>query len=390
MEIGRIVRLLIDNTRKELLSGIDEKRKVMTSIFYPADHNLNEPKQSLYMDLFNPCPEEFIRRYAGEKNFEGQQVGESYLRSMSMNTYNNIPISKKAILYPVIIYSPGLGADRDSIIYNIEKLVSAGYVVFTLGHTYDAEFTILPDGKIIEQAAYIANSTMEEKEQLIDIRKEDILFLLDNLKILNSDDEFIKEKLDLNKVGIMGHSLGGAAVFKAASEDTRIKAIIMLDGSLQFVNLTKEILEGKRLHTPLLNFRRGFTDYSEEMKKAIEFNADKMNGEDFKKRIIMRHQVLIGQIERQKELYEYLTGYKSFIKLKNSEHLTFTDWPVIRNQELVSGILPIKEAHEIISEITVRFYNEFLCGMEGEYKNFISSNKCPQICMINKNGESLA
>jgi pimeloyl-ACP methyl ester carboxylesterase len=204
-----------------------------------------------------------------------------------------------------------------------------------------------------------------------------------------NEDELIKGKLDLNKIGIMGHSLGGAAIFKAASEDTRIKAVVMLDGSLQYFNLTKEILEEKRLYTPFLNFRRGTIDYAEEMKKTIEFNVDKMNGEEFKKRIVMRHQTLLGQIKGQKELYEYLEGYKSFIKLKNSEHLTFTDWPVIYNQEMENDILPIKEAHEIISEITVRFYNEFLCGIEGDYRNFINSNRCPQICIISKNGESL-
>jgi hypothetical protein len=187
----------------------------------------------------------------------------------------------------------------------------------------------------------------------------------------------------------MGHSLGGAAVFKAASEDTRIKAIVMLDGSLQIFNLSKDILEGKRLFTPFLNFRRGSSDYSEEMKKVIEFNIDKLNGEEFKKRIIMRHQALTKQIEGQRDLYEYLAGYKSFIKLKNAEHLTFTDWPVIHNQQFENKILPIKEAHEIISEITVRFYNEFLCGVEGDYTNFINSNRCPQISIINKHGESL-
>jgi len=388
MKIGRTVRLLTDNKRKESLNDTDEKRKIIISIFYQIDENLNETKQAYYMDIFHPCQEEFIKRFAEKKNLAGQKVSKRYLESINTNTYNNVPISKKEILYPVIIYSPGLGMDRDSSIYNIEKLVSEGYVVFTLGHIYDTDFTILPDGEIVEQAKHIANSTLEEKEQLIDIRKEDVLFLLDELKILNSEDELIKGKLDLNKIGIMGHSLGVAAIFKAASEDTRIKAVVMLDGSLQYFNLTKDILE-KRLYTPILNFRRGTIDYAEEMKKAIEFNADKMNGEEFKKRIVMRHQTLIGQIRTQKDLYEYLSGYKSFIKLKYSEHLTFTDWPVIYNQEMENDILPIKEAHEIISEITVRFYNEFLCGVEGDYRDFINSNRCPQICIISKDGESL-
>lgn len=383
MRIGRKTRLLTDTNRKELLNGTDEKRSIMISMFYPADENLADTKQAFYMDLFYPREEEFIKRFSGRKNSAGQQLNESYLRSIKINSFNNIPISEKRKLYPVIIFSPGLGMDRDCIIYNIEKLVTEGYIVFTLGHLYEADFIILPDGRIVEKAKQIAVSSFDEKQKLIDIRKEDILFFLDELNILNHEEEVINGKLDLSKIGIMGHSLGGAAVFNAALEDTRIKAVIMLDGSLQYFNLGKDISAGKRLNTPLLNFRRGTIDYAEEMKKAIELNMISTDDEEFKKRIVMRHQTLIGQIKGQEELWKYLTGYKSFIKLENSEHLTFTDWPVIYNQEMENGKLPVKKAHEIISQITTRFYNEFLCGIEGDYRDFVNSGYHIEICVMN-------
>lgn len=386
MKIGRIVRLLTDNKRKELLNDVGKKRKIVISIFYLADEEYDEVRQAVYTDLFYPRKDEFIKKFADRKNMSGRKVSESYLKSIKINTYNNAPMNTNDTNYPVIIYSPGFGMDRDSSIYNIEKLVSEGYVVFTLGHIYDSDFTILPNGEIIEQDKNIDSCNLEELEQLINIRKEDVLFLLDELKTLNNEDEFIKERLDLNKIGIMGHSLGGAAVFKASSEDTRIKAVVMLDGSLQCFNLTKDILEGKTLCTPFLNFRRGSIDYEEDMRKAIKHFAATCDGEVFKKRITMQDEILIRQKGGQKELYEYLTGYKSFIKLRDSEHLTFTDWPVINNQELENDILTIKEAHEIISEITVKFYNEFLCGVEGDYRNFITSSSCPQICIINGDG----
>lgn len=389
MKTGRVVRLLTDNKREELLNGTDEKRKIIISIFYLADEGSDESKHGLYMDLFYPRQDEFIKRYATKKNAAGQLLDESHLRSIKTNTYNDIPISKKEVLYPVVIYSPGLGANRDSIIYNIEKLVSEGYIVITIGHIYDTDFTILPGGEIIEQSGYVANSNLEEKEQIINVRKEDILFLLNELESLNNEDETIKDKLDLNKIGIMGHSLGGAAIFKAAAEDERIKAVVMLDGSLQIFNLTKDLSEGRRLSTPFLNFRRGSIDYTGEMKKCIESNTDKTDGVEFKKRIIERHQSLTAQINGQRQLYEYLTGYKSFIKLKNSEHLTFTDFPTVYNVEFINKILPIKEAHKIISEITYRFFDEFLCGKEGSYTSFISDSCSPLICRIDRDGESV-
>ncbi len=167
MKIGRTVRLLTDIKRKEFLNGTDEKRKIIISIFYPTDEEMDEPTQGLYMDLFYPCQEEFVKRFTEISNSAGKQIDESYLRSIKTNTYNNIPISKKDIVYPIIIYSPGLGLDRDLLTYNIEKLVSKGYIVITLGHIYDTYFTILPDGEIIEQSEFVDNSTFEEKKQLL-------------------------------------------------------------------------------------------------------------------------------------------------------------------------------------------------------------------------------
>jgi hypothetical protein len=123
------------------------------------------------------------------------------------------------------------------------------------------------------------------------------------------------------------------------------------------------------------------------MQAMLLKNQGTADGEEFKKRIISRHQVSIKQIDEQKNLYEYLAGYKSFIKLKYSEHLTFTDLPLIYNQEMENDILPIKEAHKIISEITVKFYNEFLLGIKGDYTRFIGS--CPHICIIDKDGEQV-
>lgn len=389
MKIGRTVRVFVDNKRKELLHDVDENRKIIVSIFYPTDEEQDEAEGGRYMELFNPCQEEFIKRFVGKRTASGQQLSENYLRSIRINTYNDISISSKEALLPVIVFSPGLGMDRDSMIYNIEKLVEEGYIVFTLGHIYDTEFTILPDGKIIEQSEFVANSTFEEKEANVEIRKKDILFLLDELQVINNQDKLIKGRLNLDKLGLIGHSLGGAAVFKAAVEDFRIKAVVMLDGSLQIFNLTEDLLSGKRLNTPFLNFRRGSIDYFEEMSKMIELHADKTSGEEFKEKIIARHQTLTKQIIGQRELFEYLSGYKSFIKLKDSEHLTFTDWPVIHNLAVINGRLAVDKAHEIISNITVRFFNEFLCGMEYNYRSFIDENRSPLISLINKNGESI-
>jgi predicted dienelactone hydrolase len=45
---------------------------------------------------------------------------------------------------PVVLYSPGLGGNRDSSTVLVEQLVSRGYVVVTIDHTHDASQVEFP------------------------------------------------------------------------------------------------------------------------------------------------------------------------------------------------------------------------------------------------------
>lgn len=148
-----------------------------------------------------------------------------FLEGMKTNIYNDAPISKKRVAYPILIQSTGLGAPRDYMTFNIEKLVSEGYVVFTIGHAYDSMLTVLPNGEMLEPPR--KELTQDEKKNLIDVRKNDILFVLNKLEELNNEDGVMKNKLDLERIGAIGHSLGGAAVFKASQCDSRIKATVL-------------------------------------------------------------------------------------------------------------------------------------------------------------------
>jgi len=213
------------------------------------------------------------------------------------------------------------------------------------------------------------------KEKLISIRKKDVLFVLDQLTNLNNEDEVMKNKMDLSKVGAIGHSLGAYSLFESFNEDERIKVLVMLDGSTQFIDLSKEISEGKKLKRPLLNFRKELNEYEERMKFFIEKNENKLDGETFKKLIVSQHHTVIKQEKGQEQLDQYLEeNYQSLIKLSKTEHVTFSDY-FITNPELQDDkMLPIEEAHNIINNIVVAFLNEHLCKMNEDYTNIINDN----------------
>lgn len=120
------------------------------------------------------------------------------------------------------------------------------------------------------------------RKNLIDVRKNDILFALNQLEKLNNEDDVIKNKLNLQQIGIIGHSLGGAAVFKVTQCDSRIKATVLFDASMQFINLSEDIKEKQTLNTPVLNFRRGSFNYEASMQMFIDYAKVKFDSENLK------------------------------------------------------------------------------------------------------------
>lgn len=385
MKIGRIVRVLEDKERKETIIKSDENRKVIISFYYPADENWKESRQALYVDLYSPREDEFISIFKNMLPYKENAEKENYLKSIKTNIYNDAPISKKAVNYPVIIQCSGLGSPRDYLTFNIEKLVSEGYVVFTIGHLYDSMLTVMPDGKVIETAK--DELTQDEKKELIEIRKDDIVFVLNNLEKLNLEDDVIKNKLNLNRIGIIGHSLGGAAAFKASQYDLRIKAAVLFDASLQFLDLSNVLNNKKTLNTPVLNFRRGTFDYETSMKSYIDYMKDKFNGDKFKEGVLIYDGVLRDSAVEQKNLFHYLSGYKSFIKLNTSKHMAFTDYSIIKGEKMESEILTVKKAHEVINDLVIRFMDEFLCGKKKRYSGFIKNDE--DVTLIDEDGKSI-
>lgn len=385
MGIGRIVRLLEDKKRKETLVEGNDNRKVIISFYYPISEGVENNRQAFYMDLYSPKEDEFINKYKPMITLDDDKEKENFLKNIKTNIYNNAPIKEGNNIYPVILQSTGLGCPRDYMTFNIEALVNGGYVVFTIEHLYDSMLSIFPDGTVVRAAKN--EFTQEEKEKLVNIRRDDILFILDELKKLNGEDEVIKNKLDLDKVGVIGHSLGGASVFSASKCDSRIKATVLFDPSLQFMDLAKEIESNEKLRTPLLNFRRGSFDYETSMTELINYCKDTTDGETFKKHVTIYDNVLVSSKKNQKDLFNYLSGYKSFIKLKGSRHITFNDYSIIKGELMESETLPSSKAHEVINDKTIRFLNEFLLNKSGEYSRYIKNDE--YITLINENGESI-
>lgn len=127
----------------------------------------------------------------------------------------------------------------------MEELASNGYIVFSISHSYEAAATSFPDGSVIYEAtlemyADIGNS--------LNIWANDTIFLLDQLEITDNPviPSLLWDGMDLNTIGIFGHSFGGTTAEQVILEDARFDVGISFDsphgGTSLTMNMTKPFM----------------------------------------------------------------------------------------------------------------------------------------------------
>lgn len=184
-------------------------------------------------------------------------------------------------IYPLIVFSHGAFGVKMSNISTFMELASNGYAVCSIDHPYHAAGTIDIDGNLtigsskFMQEVINANSDIyNEKEQFelfgdwMNLRTDDINFVIDTIiKNNRNSSEEVYRLIDTNKIGLMGHSLGGAASTQLGRERKDISAVINLDGSMlgeYRINRDGDIvINNEPYPLPLLNF------YSEYVIKEI-------------------------------------------------------------------------------------------------------------------------
>lgn len=227
--IGTIEVMITDRDRRETYGPTPGgPRRFVAQVWYPADATPDEtvpwnddwdvvaPAMSRTLGL----PSWFLNHTRFTKSHAGDAI----------------PIESGS--FPVVIYSHGWTGFRSIAINQVEHLVSNGYIVIAPDHTFGAVATRLGDDDVI----YADPAALPEREEvgaqvydeaataLVDTFSGDIISILDGL-FEGDDGPFasIAASVDLNKVGIYGHSTGGGAAIKTCLIDERCHAVLGLD-----------------------------------------------------------------------------------------------------------------------------------------------------------------
>jgi dienelactone hydrolase len=148
-------------------------------------------------------------------------------------------VSAQQPSYPVVLMRAGLSGLVTGYTSLAEDLASHGYVVVGFDAPYRSSVVVFPDGRVIQRAPQNNLDALDGPEQeqraleLVKAWSADIGFALDQLERLNDSDPSgrFRGRLDLQRVGVFGHSLGGATALQFCHDDRRCKAGVDVDGA---------------------------------------------------------------------------------------------------------------------------------------------------------------
>ena len=300
--------------------------------------------------------------------------------------------------FPLILFSHGAFGYYQSNSSTYLELASHGYIVISMDHPYHSFFTkdttgktVIVDMNFIQSAMYLGNAEdgevpeeeiFETTREWMNLRVADAFFVLDEVERQvgsckggslergalageggiaadhlgeawyvkkNADAQKLLQvlsKVDLDKIGMMGHSLGGATSVTIGRTRGDVKAVIDLDGTM----LGEE-----------LAYDNGAYQYYEEPYPVPLLAINKESHQE--------------SIEKYGTLYVngcVLANAKdaSYTYFKGSEHMNFTDLPLFSPflaSKLGMGSIDAKECIKTMNGIVLQFFDHYLKG-QGEFR----------------------
>ncbi|MBK9125983.1 MAG: hypothetical protein IPM16_23040 [Chloroflexi bacterium] len=351
-QVGRTAYHLIDHDRKETFTTRpDDVRELMIIVYYPAAPSADDQSAPYLEGLRRECLSTGNRR-----------IGPFDWDRIVSHAYTNVPVSDRRKAYPVLLFSPGFTTNPVFYTAMLEEITSHGYVVVALTHPYSTDAVAFSNGRVINLNASgtrlmtVLSSDPEYGEQIgdhtLDVWASDALFALDQLQAMNRDDPLLSGRMDLDHVGMFGHSFGGATSAEAASRDDRILAATNMDGAFFGT------VDDTGLDQPFMFMA---SDHSWPKRDEDRFG---MSEEDW-------NAMYDGVYTDLEKVCEHASNAYAFT-LDGSSHGTYTDLALLATMGVNSwifepmfvGHINAVRAHQVITTYVVAFFDKHVRGLD--------------------------
>ena len=214
----------------ELARPPGPKRQVLVWIWYPAAPSSTDVSTEYLPGLWR----------AALAKQEGIFMRSFFKRDPALvhnHSVSGARISPEQRTYPVVLLRAGGSALTTDFTTLAEDLASHGFFVVGFDAPYRSFVVVLPDGRVVGRSpAYHvenANGNLADPVigKLLQMWTVDTTFVVDQLERLNANSsERFASRMDLQRLGIFGHSFGGATALEFCHEDSRCKAALDMDG----------------------------------------------------------------------------------------------------------------------------------------------------------------
>ncbi|MFE6460487.1 alpha/beta hydrolase family protein [Streptomyces cinereoruber] len=316
--VGSTVLPLVDRSRTDPWVPTADGRALMVTLHYPAACSGGG----------SPAP--YATRE--EARLLAEQLGPGVSGDVlaRTRTHSRTDVRPAPGHRPLVLLSPGFSVSRWTLTSLAEDLASRGYVVASVDHAYESYGISLPDGRTLTCVACTALDEGGVHGSVVTTtRAADMRYVLDRLVGPRSVWRYA-DVIDARRIGMAGHSIGGASAATAMVADRRIDAGINMDGAF-WEDLPAEGLRGRpfmMLGTHDETHLPGGTDTSWD------------------------------------RTWSALDGWKRWITLAGSDHFSFSDGPVIsRHFGLPEPELPADRAVALTRTYVSAFFDRHLRGL---------------------------
>jgi len=327
--VGQIKYHWIDSSRKELNSQdpAHPSREIMAYVFYPTEKNNAAKPVVLDSDAISS----FTDFFTGACHLPAFLF--SSLKFIKTYAQPDVSIIKNTTKYPVVIFSHGGGPMVLQYTYILEELASRGFVVIGINHPYVAAIVRYPDGRVVKSIYHKKGpDSKQRKLDQLEANALDASFVLDKINEMVTEKDEFWNHVDQDKIGMFGHSFGGATTLRATRKDARIKCGISMDGGVHGEDIDNSFTTPFMFMLAGKSHLLGNEEYLEDISRLALMNAANMK----------------------------------MVTIEGVGHSIFSDTPILLSATLFNCLM-------------ARWHNEFLVLPAGEAKDVLVEKIMPKV-----------
>jgi len=349
--IGTLTYHWVDTDRPEILSADPgDDRELMVQIYYPAEPSGSAPRTPYLTDAGAVT--------TAMSGLHGLPL--PIFGGLAQATTNATPSAAPTTdgpAHPVLIFLEGLTGYRQMNTFQVEALVSHGYVVVAVDQPFIAAEVVFPDGH--RSGTLPAIQTLELlrpdlepvgaaptlhgrpfTDSLVRYSAEDVVFTLDQLADLDRADPngVLTGRLDLDRAGLFGVSMGGIVGAEACRLDARLRACLLMDAPMPLGVVHDGLMQ------PTMWITRDSATMQDEGWKQVD---------------IVEHQTTMRSV------FDSLRAQGYFVQVPGMFHADLTDIPdlmPITSLLGYTGPIGTGHAHDIINAFSAAFFDRHLTG----------------------------